>query len=40
MKIFDIFKKNKINQEKKEPIINDHTVNFEIKFDNSKEKYL
>ena len=40
MKIFDIFKKNKINQEKKEPIINDHTVNFEIKFDNSKEKYI
>ena len=40
MKIFDIFKKNKINQEKKEPIINDHTVNFEIKFDNSKEKYV
>ena len=40
MKIFDIFKKNKINQEKKEPIINDRTVNFEIKFDNSKEKYV
>ena len=40
MKIFDIFKKNKINQEKKDPIINDRTVNFEIKFDNYKEKYV
>lgn len=40
MKIFDIFKKNKNNQEKKDPIINDRTVNFEIKFDNSKEKYI
>ena len=40
MKIFDIFKKNKNNKEKKDPIINDHTVNFEIKFDNSKEKYI
>ena len=40
MKIFDLFKKNKNNQEKKEPIINDHTLNFEIKFDNSKEKYI
>ena len=40
MKIFDIFKKNKNNQEKKGPIINDRTVNFEIKFDNSKEKYV
>ena len=40
MKIFDIFKKNKNNQEKKDPIINDRTLNFEIKFDNSKEKYV
>ena len=40
MKIFDIFKKNKNNQEKKDPIINDRTINFEIKFDNSKEKYI
>ena len=40
MKIFDIFKKNKNTQEKKDPIINDRTINFEIKFDNSKEKYI
>ena len=43
MKIFDIFKKNsknKNNKEKKDPIINDRTINFEIKFDNSKEKYV
>ena len=40
MKIFDIFKKNKNTQEKKNPIINDRTINFEIKFDNSKEKYI
>ena len=42
MKIFDIFKKNKNNnnQENKESIINDRTLNFEIKFDNSKEKYI
>ena len=40
MKIFDIFKKNKNTQEKKDPVINDRTINFEIKFDNSKEKYI
>ena len=40
MKIFDIFKRNKNTQEKKDPIINDRTINFEIKFDNSKEKYI
>ena len=40
MKIFDIFKKNKNTQEEKDPIINDRTINFEIKFDNSKEKYI
>ena len=40
MKIFDIFKKNMNTQEEKDPIINDRTINFEIKFDNSKEKYV
>lgn len=40
MKIFDIFKKKKNNQEKKDPIVNDRTVGFEIKFDNSKIKYV
>lgn len=40
MKIFDIFKKKKNNQEKKDPIVNDRTVGFEIKFDNTKTKYV
>lgn len=40
MKIFDIFKKKKNNQKKKDPIVNDRTVGFEIKFDNSKIKYV